>query len=76
VISDGWDGLERFFVPGKEILVADDAQQVVRYLTEIGEEERRAIGERARRRVLAEHTAERRAEELETYAHELAGAAA
>ena len=76
VISDAWDGLERFFVPGTEILIADDARQVVRYLTQIGEEERRAIGERARRRVLAEHTAQRRAEELETYAHELVGAAA
>jgi spore maturation protein CgeB len=76
VISDRWEGLDRFFLPGTEILIADDEQPVVRYLTEIDEEERRRIGQRARRRVLEEHTAERRAAELEAYALELAGAPA
>jgi spore maturation protein CgeB len=65
VISDSWPGLESIFVPGEEILVAHEAEDVLRMLTEVGEEERRAIGARARRRVLAEHTAERRVEELE-----------
>jgi spore maturation protein CgeB len=73
VISDSWEGLERFFVPGVEILVADDEREVVRYLTKMGEEERRSVGDGARRRVLAEHTAQRRAEDLETYVYELAG---
>jgi spore maturation protein CgeB len=67
VISDWWDGLDAFFEPGRELLVAEDADDVARFLRETPEEERRAIGERARERVLAGHTAERRAEELEGY---------
>jgi len=73
VISDRWDGLEEIFTPGEEILVADSPQDVVRYLAETGEDKRLALGERARARVLAEHTAERRCEQLE---HEVAGVAA
>jgi len=73
VISDRWDGLEEIFTPGEEILVADSAEDVVRCLAETGEDKRLAIGERARARVLAEHTAERRCEQLEA---EVAGVTA
>ncbi|MGN6258013.1 MAG: CgeB family protein [Solirubrobacterales bacterium] len=72
VISDRWDGLEAIFAPGKEILIADSADDVLRYFVEIDEEARRAIAERARARVLAEHTAARRCEQLE---EEVAGVA-
>jgi spore maturation protein CgeB len=65
VISDRWEGLDRIFAEGEEILIADSGEDVLRYLDEVGEEERRAIGARARRRVLAEHTAARRCEQLE-----------
>jgi spore maturation protein CgeB len=65
VISDRWAGLGDVFEPGREILIADGPDEVVRMLTEIDEDERRAIGERARERVLREHTAERRVEQLE-----------
>jgi spore maturation protein CgeB len=61
VISDWWDGLDAFFEPGHEILVAETADDVLRHLRE-GD---RAIGLRARRRVLAAHTAGHRAQELE-----------
>jgi spore maturation protein CgeB len=44
------------------------------YVTELPEEERQAIGARARRRVLAEHTAGHRAAALERYLAELADA--
>jgi spore maturation protein CgeB len=70
VISDEWPGLEEFFEPGTEILVARSGADVLRHL-HLGEEERRALGERARRRVRAEHTAERRARELEAYVREV-----
>jgi spore maturation protein CgeB len=73
VISDRWDGLDQIFVPGEEILVADSPDDVVHHLTETGEDKRLALGERARARVLAEHTAERRCEQLEA---EVAGVAA
>lgn len=67
VVSDSWPGLEQFFVPGEEILVAADSSQMLRILQRFPEEERRAIGERARRRVMKSHSAACRAEELEEY---------
>jgi spore maturation protein CgeB len=73
IISDAWDGLNEVFSIGSEILVARSNQESLEYLREISEEDRIAIGERARNRVLAEHTAARRAEQLESYASELIG---
>jgi spore maturation protein CgeB len=66
VISDPWDGLDAFFAPGEEIVVAQDADDVLRALDRT-EDERRAIGARARARVLAEHTAEHRVREVEAH---------
>jgi spore maturation protein CgeB len=68
IISDRWAGLEELFEPGTEILIADDREDVLRYLTDITETERRAIGARACARVRAAHTAAHRAAELEAYA--------
>ena len=68
IISDWWDGLDTLFTPGKEILVARSPDDTLRYLRETSEEDRKAIGRRARRRVLAEHTAAHRAAELEAHA--------
>ena len=65
VISDRWEGLEEIFAPGEEILVADSAEDVLHLVAGTGEEERLAIAGRARARVLAEHTAARRCEQLE-----------
>jgi spore maturation protein CgeB len=65
IVSDWWEGLDAFFEPGREILVAENADDVLRFLTDVPEEERRRIGGRARLRVLREHTAARRAAELE-----------
>jgi spore maturation protein CgeB len=70
IISDRWSGIESVFAPDREIFLATDASQVLRVLREVGEDERREIGQRARARVLAEHTAAHRAEQLESYALE------
>jgi spore maturation protein CgeB len=70
VVSDAWPGLEEFFTPGEEILLADGPERALAHLTETTEARRREIGERARRRVLAEHTAASRARTLERYARE------
>jgi spore maturation protein CgeB len=70
VISDYWDGLESFFKPGKEILISHSCVDTVRYLTEINEEERIAIGTNARKKVLEYHTAAHRAIELINYYNE------
>jgi spore maturation protein CgeB len=71
IISDPWDGIETLFEPGSEILIAHSSSEVLGYIRDIPEAERRALGERARVRVLAEHTAAHRAEELEKYALQL-----
>ena len=71
IISDYWPGLETLFELDREILTAASADQVLRYLNEIDESERRAIGARARVRVLANHTSEQRAVELEGYVAEV-----
>jgi spore maturation protein CgeB len=71
IISDYWPGLERFFTPGTEILIARAPQETLQYLCELSEAERVAMGARARARVLAEHTAAHRAAELEAYIHDV-----
>jgi spore maturation protein CgeB len=65
IISDTWPGLESFFVPGKEILIAQSSSDVVSHLNQLSTEEAHAIGRRAQERVLAEHSAERRAIQFE-----------
>jgi spore maturation protein CgeB len=70
IISDYWKGLENIFEPGTEIIISESAGGTKRALDDISERERRAIGRRARRRVLADHTAEHRAVQLETYVAE------
>jgi spore maturation protein CgeB len=70
IVSDPWPGLGDIFGIGTEILVAESAGDVERALA-LPPEELRAIGERARARVLREHTAEQRADELETHVREL-----
>jgi spore maturation protein CgeB len=67
VISDAWRGLDTFFRPGSEILISRSAAQTLRLLGEIPEAQRAAIGDRARRRVLAEHTAAHRAAQVDEY---------
>jgi len=66
IISDRWDGLDGLFLPDREILLADSADDVIAALRgERGQSE--AIGNAARARVLASHTADHRAAELETH---------
>jgi spore maturation protein CgeB len=63
LLSDEFEGLELFFEPGREIQVVQNRDDVLRALA-ASDAELRARAERARRRVLAEHTAECRAREL------------
>ena len=73
IISDRWAGIDTIFEVGSEILVADSSEQALDMMRDIPGPERRRIGQRARKRVLAEHTAESRAAQLESYAMELIG---
>ncbi len=67
IVSDKWGGLETFFTPGDEILVADSADQVASYLRDMSDTEIREIGQRAQQRVFAEHSSQHRAVEFEEY---------
>ncbi|HLI19204.1 MAG TPA: glycosyltransferase [Rhodanobacteraceae bacterium] len=67
IISDVWPGIDTFFAPGEEILLAREPVQVLEWLRNMPEPRRRALGAAARRRVLAEHTADHRARTLERY---------
>ena len=75
IISDWWPGLTTIFTPGREILIARDGDDVLRYLREMSETERMELAERARRHVLANHTAAHRAALLERYIEEIAAPA-
>jgi spore maturation protein CgeB len=66
IVSDWWPGLDDFFEPGSEILVARSSADTIAALDRDDVELKR-IAERARERVLTEHTSDRRAGELETY---------
>jgi spore maturation protein CgeB len=63
VVTDTWEGLEEFFEPGQEILLAATASDVVDALATDSEQLRR-IGRAARERVLSEHTADHRGQQL------------
>jgi spore maturation protein CgeB len=63
LVSDWWEGLDHFFEPGREILVARCAEDVERAL-DLGPSELQEIASAARDRTLAENTAERRSTEL------------
>ncbi|HEU4648443.1 MAG TPA: glycosyltransferase [Gemmatimonadales bacterium] len=67
IVSDWWPGLDTLFEPGEEILIARGPEDTLAYVRELPEEERRRIGDAARARVLADHTARHRASELERY---------
>jgi len=61
IISDRWDGIEDVFEPGEQIVLADTTEQVIAALAMEAQE----LGAAAREAVLAHHSAERRAEQLE-----------
>lgn len=68
IVSDRWAGLDTLFTPGREIVLADGPAEVLAVLRGTGEDERLAMAERARRRILERHTAAHRARELVAHA--------
>jgi spore maturation protein CgeB len=65
LITDYWIGIDHFFEPGKEILVASSGEEVKQILSSLSEEKARAIGEAALKKVLSHHTYTHRAIELD-----------
>ena len=71
VISDAWEGLDSFFAPGSDLLLARTATDVTDALS-LGDGELRRIAASARERTLTEHTALARAISLEEICSSLA----
>ncbi len=63
VLSDWWEGLDTFFEPGEEILIAKSTADAVDALS-LDRETLRRLGARAREKALDCHTAESRAGHL------------
>jgi spore maturation protein CgeB len=64
IVSDTWTGLGDFFEPGREIIAAESTEDVLLALGG-SPQDLAAMGMRARERVLAGHTSDHRAGELE-----------
>jgi spore maturation protein CgeB len=64
VLTDWWEGLDQFYESGREILVARSTEDAMAAL-ELEDAELRRIAQAARERTLEEHSADRRAVELE-----------
>ena len=71
IISDYWEGIGSFFEINTEILIASTSADVLDYFNSITEQERQQIGNQARQKVLKNHTAKVRAQELENYVKEV-----
>ena len=70
LITDAWEGVELFLQPDTEVLVARDGQEVAEHLAALTPERARAIGDAARRRILAEHTYARRGAQVDALLRE------
>lgn len=56
LITDCWPGIDQFFEPDQEILIASSAEEIVEYLRRMSAVECRQIGNAMRGRALQEHT--------------------
>ena len=61
LITDAWDGLGMFLEPGREVLVAENGDDVARHVHDLTPAVAQTIGDLARRRVLSSHTYAHRA---------------
>jgi spore maturation protein CgeB len=64
LITDSWTGIAEFFEQDREILIAESAEDVVRFLRQVPVSESNRIGAAMRGRALREHTYSLRAEEV------------
>jgi spore maturation protein CgeB len=65
LLTDYWKGIDLFLEPDREVLVAKSGEEVIEHIRALTTERAAFIGQAARRRILAEHTYARRAEQLE-----------
>jgi spore maturation protein CgeB len=65
IVTDYWDGIGLFLEPDREVLVARNGEDVANFISSKSQKSCRTIGDEARRRVLAEHTYDHRARQVE-----------
>jgi spore maturation protein CgeB len=65
LITDAWTGIEKFFEPGEEILVAHSGEEVAAHVANLTPERAKEVGEAAYDRVLAQHTYAQRAAQFD-----------
>jgi spore maturation protein CgeB len=65
LITDAWEGIAEFLESDREVLVAADGEEVAELVANLTPDDARAIAAAARSRVLAHHTYERRAREVD-----------
>jgi spore maturation protein CgeB len=65
LITDDWTGVETFFTPGREILVARNAEEIIQHLRSTSAEQAKKIGAAMLERALREHTYSLRAIEVD-----------
>jgi spore maturation protein CgeB len=71
IISDWWEGLDEFFRPEEEILIAQNSEDVIQALNR-NKDELAAIARASQERALTSHTAAHRADELVRFIEERA----
>jgi spore maturation protein CgeB len=65
LLTDFWEGIDQFFEPDKEILVAHTGDEVAEILDRTSADQAVEIGREALRRALAEHTYAHRVDQFE-----------
>jgi spore maturation protein CgeB len=65
IITDEWEGIGMFLEPGSEVLVAKDGAEVAEHLKWLSKDRAAQIGRRAFKRIMAQHTYNHRAKELD-----------
>jgi len=64
-VTDTWTGIEQFFAPGSEVLVAATPDDVARFVVQVDAGRARAIGLAARHRALRDHRYTDRAHQVD-----------
>jgi spore maturation protein CgeB len=65
LLTDYWEGIELFLEPNREVIVARSGAEVAERLSSLSSAEARLMGTAAQARILAEHTYDHRAAQVE-----------
>lgn len=66
LITDAWEGVDQFFTPNTEILIAESADDVIDHLRRFDTKQAAAVGDAMMNRALRQHTYESRAKQVHT----------